>query len=229
MKAFFYLLLLTNLVFLLVQWLYPYEQWARPNQPLAAAERLRLLDEGEPGSMVAKARQRKPKAAGVAAETRPRLSARLCYTLGPFKKKTEAQEVAQRFRAAGIEVSLRPNEEREYMGMMVYLGPHDSRKQAIQVSRELADKGVREYIMFNEPGKMNSLSLGVFGLKKNAERRVAELERLGYRPKTERRYRRRTIYWLDYDRAEPDSLRRWIDKLKGQRGISRITRQCGGG
>ncbi len=229
MKAFFYLLLLTNLVFLLLQWLYPYEQWARPSRPLAAAERLRLLDEGEPGAMVAEAGSLEPAAAAMPSEDGSQVPARLCYTLGPFKEKTEAQEVAQRFRDAGVEVSLRPSQEQEYMGMMVYIGPHDTRKQAIEVARGLAEKGVREYIIFSDPDKMNALSLGVFGLKKNAERRVAELEKLGYQPKTEMRYRQRTIYWLDYAESEPDSLRRWIDELKDQRGISRITRQCGAG
>jgi len=206
MKAFFYLLLLTNLVFLLLQWLYPYEQWARPSRSLAAAERLRLLDEGEPGAMAARAGSPEPETATSPGEG-SQVPARLCYTLGPFKEKTEAQEVAQRFRDAGIEVSLRPSQEQEYMGMMVYIGPHDTRKQAIEVARGLAEKGVREYIIFSDPDKMNSLSLGVFGLKKNAERRVAELEKLGYRPKTEMRYR----------------------ELKDQRGISRITRQCSTG
>ena len=228
MRAFFYLLLLTNIVFLLVQWLYPYEQWAPQPRALAAAERLRLLDESETlaanevVSDAPAAATGEPQGGQVAPE-------RLCYTLGPFKEQTEAQEAAARLRAAGIEVSLRPSQEQEYMGTMVYIGPHDTRQQAVAVARELADKGVRDYIIFSDPDKLNSLSLGVFGLKKNAERRKAQLEKLGYDVKTELRYRQRTIYWLDYGNPEPEALRDWIARMKTERGISRITRQCPAG
>ncbi len=220
MKAFFYLLLLTNLLFLLVQWLYPYAQWAPDPKPLPAAERLRLL--GEAASAVSGGAD-EPQPADPLADAR---SGGLCYTLGPFKEQTEAQEAARRLLDAGIEASLRPSKEQEYMGVMVYLGPHDSRQQARAVARELGEKGVRDYIIFSDPDKPNALSLGVFGLKKNAERRKAQLEKLGYQPKTELRYRQRTIYWLDYAQAEPPPLRDWIDRMKTERGLSRIRRQC---
>ena len=70
------------------------------------------------------------------------------------------------------------------------------------------------------------MSLGVFGLKKNAETRYNKIAALGYQVKTEPRYRDRTIYWLDYSRLEEDDLRDYIDQLKTAQGISRISRPC---
>jgi cell division septation protein DedD len=224
MRAFFYLLLLTNLLFLLVQWLYPYEQWAPQPRALAAAERLRLIDETE--TLAAEEVSGGENREATAVNPAVTVADRLCYTLGPFKEMTEAQEAARRFREAGMSVELRPSQEQEYMGMMVYIGPHESRERAVAVARELADKGVRDYIIFSDPDKLNSLSLGVFGLKKNAERRQAQLEKLGYDARSEPRYRQRTIYWLDYAETETGALRDWIAQMKAERGISRITRQC---
>ncbi len=224
MRAFFYLLLLTNLVFLLLQWAYPYEQWAaRPGPSLAAAERLRLLD--EPVTLAVQ-----EDGGGVKARTTrvdEKIEAnQLCYTLGPFKDQVGAQEAARRLRDSGVQVAVRASQEQEYTGMMVYLGPHESRRQAIDLSRELAAKGIRDQFVFNEPGHEFALSLGVFGLKKNAQRLMARLKKLGYSPKAESRYRQSTIYWLDYSKPESQELQQWIASLSNDQGISRITRQC---
>ena len=224
MRAVFFLLLLTNIVFLLVQWLYPYNPPQPKPRAHVAAKTLHLLNETENAfaEVVNEAADAQPNPDHAVAQ----IPTRLCYTLGPFKKQQDAQEVALRFKQNKIDISLRSSLEKEYMGMMVYIDEHESRDAAVKTAENLAAEGVRDYIIVNEPGKSNILSLGVFGLKKNALRRQKNIARLGYDVKTEARYRNRTIYWLDYSESENESLTRFIDRLKQEKGISRISRQC---
>jgi hypothetical protein len=117
--------------------------------------------------------------------------------------------------------------EKEYMGQMVFIGGHDTREDAKFTAAQLKKKGITDYIIFDDADKTNALSLGVFGLKKNAERLLERVLQAGFEAKTEARYRNRTIYWLDYAELENESLVLYIDNLKTSQGISRISRQCG--
>jgi hypothetical protein len=180
---------------------------------------LQLLD--EPAQQTATAADQSG-----ATQAAPSANAPLCYTLGPFKEQQQAQQVIQRFSQDKIKITSRSSVEQEYMGMMVYIDGHENREAAISTAQELRKKGIDDYIIVNEPDKTNVLSLGVFGLKKNAERHQARIEALGYQAKTEPRYRKRRIYWLDYSRLETQALGTYIDELKRDLGISRIARQC---
>ncbi len=228
MKAFFFLLLLTNIIFALVQWMLPYEQVMSNAQPSLATESLRLLDESDTPVEQELLEELKVGSLGNNEKVgnSPATPDQLCYTLGPFKEQQSAQEVALKFKQNKIPISSRSSEEKEYRGMMVYVDGHDSRADAVATADSLAEKGVRDYIIVNEPGKTNILSLGVFSLKKNAERRYNKIAKLGYSVKSEARYRNRTIYWLDYSESENDNLTRFIDMLKIEKGISRISRKC---
>lgn len=223
MKTFFILLLLTNIVFAMMQWLFPYDQLFSHSRPLIAAEQLQLLNEEDvkaanpPGKEGA---EKIPVIGAVPAQQK------LCYTLGPFKEKQLVQEVMSKFRQNNIQLTSRPSIEKEYLGMMVYIDGHNSRKEVRATARSLAKKGIRDYMIVTEEDKSNALSLGVFGLKKNADRRAQQITALGYDIKSEPRYRNRTIYWLDYNNQENELLADMIDRLKLERGVSRISRLC---
>lgn len=223
MRAVFFLLLLTNIIFVLVQWLYPYQPRLKKPRMQAAVNTLQLLNETPAGYSQAEA---DASLSDQGSEAGAALPARLCYTLGPFKKQQDAQEVALMFKQNKFDISSRSSLEKEYMGMMVYIDEHENREAAIKTAESLAEKGVQDYIIVNEPGRSNILSLGVFGLKKNALRRQKRIAKLGYEVKTEARYRNRTIYWLDYSESENEDLTRFIDQLKKEKGVSRISRQC---
>jgi len=224
MKAFFYLLLLTNIVFAVLQWLYPYEQLFGRTRPVAAAEQLVLLDELQSTANTTTASERRADEPTQAAL--PSVEKKLCYTLGPFKDEQRAQEVIVAFKQHDLTMTTRPSREQEYLGMMVYIDGHASRNEVVATAEALAEKGIRDYMIINEDTLSNALSLGVFGLKKNADRRIQRIAALGYQAKSEPRYRTRTIYWLDYNRAEPELLLPLVDRLKVEHGISRITRAC---
>lgn len=228
MKSFLILLLLTNIIFILVQWLLPYEKVInKPRIPIAA-ESLRLLDESEIPAIKELHAETIDEllVESTGSGSLPATPDKLCYTLGPFKELQDSKEVALKFKQNNIPISSRSSQEKEYRGMMVYVDGHETRKEAIATAESLKSRGVRDYIVVNEPGKKNILSLGVFSLKKYAERRHKRIAKMGYSVKSEARYRNRTIYWLDYSESENENLTRFIDQLKIEKGISRISRQC---
>lgn len=225
MKTFFILILLTNIVFAVMQWLFPYEQLFVKSRPLIAAEPLRMLVEPEVSAISNQSDDIGGE--GVLPVLTQPVSGKLCYTLGPFKDNQLVQEVVSSFKQNKIKLTSRPSVEKEYMGMMVYIDGHDTRNDARSTAKSLAEKGIRDYMIVSEENKTNALSLGVFGLKKNADRRVEQISKLGYQVKSEARYRNRTIYWLDYSNKENEFLSDLIARLKSQQGVSRISRLCG--
>lgn len=233
MKIFFSLLLIANIAFGLVQWLLPYEQlqFSADIKKIPVAEKLQLLNEPdnltplakiEPSNSV-KANSSEPQSSLVIEDTSDK---RLCFTTGPFKDKSKALEVSGRYSSNSINSELKSSLEKEYLGIMVYIAGHKSRDDAIKTAEKLATQGIRDYIIVNEPGKANVLSLGVFGLKKNAERLSSQMKKLKHIVKTEARYRERTIYWLYHQQSNESDLQPLLSEQDRSNGISQIPRQC---
>ena len=112
------------------------------------------------------------------------------------------------------------------MGVMVYIGGHKTRADALKTANKLSAKGLRDHIIINEPGQSNLLSLGVFGLKKNADRLSSRVRKLGFPVKTEARYRERTIYWVNAEQSSEDELMRLLKQAEFDDGISQTPTQC---
>ena len=89
-----------------------------------------------------------------------------------------------------------------------------------------AKKGFRESLIVNESDKSNALSLGVFGLKRNADRLIGRLKSLNYNVKSEPRYRERTIYWVYNEQSNETNLYVLLNSDDEEKGISQIPRQC---
>ncbi len=224
MKVFFTLLLLTNIVFAVFQWLVPYEQLMPQARTTALAEQLKLLD--EPYTSSEQQLEPQDDTPAIADKRNAEISAPLCYTLGPFKKQKMAQQTASIYKQQNIPITTRSSIEKGYLGMMVYIDGHSSRAQAIKTSEALKEKGVHDLIIVNDENKTNVISLGVYALKKNADRLKSRIEAMGYEVKTEARYRNQTIYWLDYSQEENENLSLLVEQLRSEYGISRISRQC---
>ena len=226
MKIFFSLLLIANIAFGLVQWLLPYDQLIQRNKKFPVAEELRLLDEPVESKLVTETEVNKPERAAELLVAEDTTDTRLCYTIGPFKDRTRALEVSRRYSNRNVKTELKSSLEKEYLGVMVYLTGNKSRQDAIDTAEELATKGFRDYLIINEPGKSNALSLGVFGLKKNADRHVTRLKKLNYPAKSELRYRERTIYWVYNEQSIDRDLLTLLDADDAANGIGQIPQQC---
>lgn len=226
MKIFFSLLLIVNIAFGLTQWLMPYDQLFEERPDIVVAEQLRLLDGPQQSEVITEteAISRNDDNVLVAEQATNQL---LCYTIGPFKDKTRALEISGRYSANQIKTRLKSSLEEDYMGIMVYIGGHKNREEAVKTATSLAAKGIRDYVVVKVEGEENVLSIGVFGLKKNAERLTDRLKKLKYPVKSVARYRERTIYWLYYEQSNERELLLLLDDSDIDKGISQISGQCG--
>ena len=151
---------------------------------------------------------------------------RVCYTIGPLKDRARAIEISGRYSRRDIETALRSSLEKQYMGMMVYIDGLKTRNEALKTANQLSSKGVRDHIIVNEADRPNFLSLGVFGLKKNAEGLRDRVVGMGFKAKTEARYRERTIYWVYAEQSSEAELPRLLGDAEFNDGISQIPTQC---
>jgi len=252
MKVFFGLLLIVNIAFAVFQWLLPYEQLFVERKKIPAAVELQLLSEAnieivsesrrvaeaEAEAEATAASTIKPRAATMAEVDKPvhiRSKAlvvedtsdkRICYTIGPFKDKERATEINGRYSSKRADTSLKSSLERDYQGVMVYIDGHKTREDAIKTANRLSAKGIRDHIIVNNPETPNLLSLGVFGLKKNADRLRDRIVKLGFRAKSEARYRERTIYWLYAEQSSESEYLQLLDDADFDTGISQTPTQC---
>ena len=244
MKVFFGLLLIVNIAFAVFQWLMPYEQLFVEQKKVPAAEQLQLLTDANTqvvseAEVVAKVEAETDALEAAVARIEKEVEAeranlvtedssdkRVCYTIGPIKDKARAIEISGRYSGKRARTSLKSNLEKEYQGVMVFIAGHKSRADAVRTASKLAANGITDHIIVNNPEKPNILSLGVFGLKRNADRLRARVEKLGFKVQTESRYRERTIYWLYAEQSSEADVLQLLDTTDNESGISQIPTRC---
>ncbi|MCP4766737.1 MAG: SPOR domain-containing protein [Gammaproteobacteria bacterium] len=248
MKAFFALLLIANIAFAVFQWLLPYEQLFVESRKAPSAEQLQLLSEANTeivsalevvAEVEAKAEISSETEVASAAEpieptpsepeilvTEDDSDKRVCYTIGPIKDKARGIEISGRYSGKQITTTLKSSLEKQYMGMMVYIGGHKTRTDALKTADALSAQGVHDHFIIKGLDQPNLLSLGVFGLKKNADVLKARIRKLGFPAETEARYRERTIFWVYAEQSSEDELLRLLKQAEFGDGISQIPTQC---
>ncbi|MDC1287788.1 copper-binding protein [Gammaproteobacteria bacterium] len=150
----------------------------------------------------------------------------LCFSTGPFKEKNRALAVRDRYAANSIKSEMNSSSEKIYVGTIVYLPGHASRQEAQKTVEALMQKGIRDFLIINETGKSNAVSLGVFGSPENAERRMREIRKLNYPVKSEPRYRQGNVYWLDSQGSSASELNSLLASGDSSNGIRQKPRQC---
>jgi hypothetical protein len=244
MKVFFVLLLVLNIAFAVFQWLMPYEQMFGKQRKIPVAQELQLLtdanteivseadvvarDEDETDAIAeAVARVEKELASERARlVTEDNSDKRVCYTIGPITDKARAIELSGRYSSKRVDTEIKSSLEKQYLGVMVYIGGHPSRQEAVKTANQLIKKGITDHIIVDKPGEDNVLSLGVFGLKRNADRLKKRVEKLGFDVRTEARYRERTIYWLYGEQSSEEKVQKLLGEAEAGDGISQIPTRC---
>ncbi len=234
MKVFFTLLLIVNIAFAVFQWLLPYEQLFVEKKKIPAGEELQLLYDANAAiisesEVVAEVEAKAENPITILQDTLTTEDAsdrRACYTIGPLKDKARAIEISGRYSGNQAETSLKSNLEKDYQGIMVFISGHETREDAVKTADKLAEKGIRDHIIVNNPGNQYILSLGVFGLKKNADRLRIRVAKLNFPVETEARYRERTIYWLYAEQSSESELLQLLNDAEFDDGISQISTRC---
>lgn len=162
----------------------------------------------------------------VVVEPEVKKPARVCYTLGPFRDEEKVEQTKSAITEYVDDLTIRKREQSEQHRFWVYVAPQKSREMAVNVSKQLAKKKIKDYYIIRSGEKNNGISLGHFKEKKHADRRVKKLSKLGFDVKMEVIYQNFLVYWLDYS-AKAESGE-GDDVLHGlvEEGVARIDRDC---
>jgi hypothetical protein len=103
----------------------------------------------------------------------------VCHMIGPFKEKISAHQVQDRLRALDIVVNTYQVNIPDKPDYWVYLGPMRSRKEALDVLRELQNKKIDSFLIGD--GEMaNGISLGFFTKEALAQSALKQRREQGY-------------------------------------------------
>jgi hypothetical protein len=138
--------------------------------PMAGGKRLELLDERKT--------QDRP-ADGAAAERAAAPPVPICHMIGPFKEKISARQVKDRLKALDIDVATYQLQIPEKPDYWVHLGPMRSRKEALDVLRELQSKKIDSFLI-TEGELVNGISLGFFTKEDLAQAVQKQRKEQGY-------------------------------------------------
>ncbi|HET7842903.1 MAG TPA: SPOR domain-containing protein [Xanthomonadales bacterium] len=148
-----------------------------------------------------------------------------CISLGPFPSQSDLRRALNALTPAVRRIQFRESRTSQSRGFIVYLPAPPTREQALAVARELYGKGVRDYYVVTAGEQQNTISLGLFKERANADRRLADLRGLGFAPSVSERTETLPVYWIDYAVA-PDSTFDWRDRLPDLLDLQEKPVQC---
>ncbi len=153
---------------------------------------------------------------------------KLCYSLGPFTKKSESEKAQVLLKAKNVESKRIRLRDTSRSGYWVILPASETRKEASKHIWRLKKLKVNDYFLVATGPHENAVSLGVYSQKKLARRRVDEMIRLGFIPRMESVSLPRKVYWLNwYKDAKNQPGETMLSNIKEQyQQISKIERSC---
>jgi hypothetical protein len=163
------------------------------------------------------------------AETEPEAPTKpvlLCATVGPFQSR-DAQRAAERRLTARVErIDGRSQNSREAKMFTVFLEPTDTEAEAEKRLDELKSKGITDYFLIRRGEMRNAIQVGTFRSQESVTKRLAELERSGYKavvvPKSETGAEK---FWLDVVYDKQKETLRSLKTLAGE-GARVIRADC---
>ena len=105
----------------------------------------------------------------------------VCVRIGPFPKDAEALRASRWLRPRSSRLEIRHDGAAGRPLFGIYLEPRSASERE-QNLRDLARQGVRDVLPVRREGMTHAISLGVFSSQENVNRRLAEIEKQGYRP-----------------------------------------------
>lgn len=254
MRAFFFMLLAANLVYLVWGLAHPPERPAHlaPEIP-ASAERLVLWAEyhggttggvtnsvddglktvasGSTANAVADSGQPgNDVAPAPPAEdgTNPRASTRSCYTLGPFAVEDATRQVVNDLAGLEVEAAVRETRKRRPTSYWVYLAGFNDRAQAQETVNDLKAGGVKDYYIETVGEYRNTISLGLYTYRSRAAIRADNIRELGFDPQIRPNLRNVAEFWIDFEIRAGVELAPawWRDTVTDPDAIEQKERDC---
>lgn len=170
--------------------------------PEAAVSSSPATDAGVPKLELLSERERPGEANAAELAAAPESPADLrndsCTSIGPFATQADMRAALNALTPLVSRIQYREAHATETRGYWVYLPATSNREQALAIARQLSAKGVRDYYVVTAGDQQNTISLGLFRDKGNAEKRRNEVATLGFAPELITRTEELPVYWLDF-------------------------------
>lgn len=157
----------------------------------------------------------------------PKSAVAICHMIGPFKEKISAHQVQNRLRALDITVNTYQVNIPDKPDYWVYLGPLRSRKEAVDMLRELQSKKIDSFLI-GDGDLVNGISLGFFTKEPLAQAVLQQRREQGYEAKLRAVPRFNQELWevfADEQRAKlSDEL--WQQIKAGTQGVELRKNSC---
>ena len=177
--------------------------------PQSSASQLPATDSGVPKLVLLSEQEHAGEANAAELATAPESTADLrndtCMSIGPFGTQADMRGALNALTPLVSRIQYREAHATETRGYWVYLPAMASREQALTIARQLSAKGVRDYYVVTAGDQQNTISLGLFRDRGNAEKRRNEVAALGFVPELITRTEELPVYWVDFasDPAHP--------------------------
>lgn len=192
----------------------------RPTAVEAGITPLRLLSEAEApdtGPISADAEAvGQPVPDGVAIEQN-------CLQIGPFLTQADLRRVMNALSPSASRIQFRESRVLANRGFWVFLPAQGTREAALAAARELSAQGLRDYYVVTAGDQQNTISLGLFRDRGNAETRRREVQELGFSPELQERTEEIPNYWIELAAAPGLD---WRASLGGYAGVESRPLPC---
>lgn len=196
-RALFLLLLALNIAAAVWLWLAPSPANSAPSRADPGVTALTLLGESLAGlDNDAAELATAPEPVAAVPPAGPVTGESVCVEIGPFQTQSDLRQAEGALTAAGRPLPVREAVERRFRGYWVFLPASASRESALITARELAAAGIRDYYVVTAGDNENTISLGLFRDRANAERRQGEMRSRGYQADMSERVEEQRVYWL---------------------------------
>ncbi|MGE3665596.1 MAG: SPOR domain-containing protein [Steroidobacteraceae bacterium] len=173
------------------------------NSPPPDVPRLKLASEAS--AAPSSTRGGEDGGASAAVPGAPAGAAALCRSIGPFGSEAEAGRAATAFSEGGYDARPRTEESREAEGFWVSLPAQRNAAAETRLLARLARAGITDASVMADTDTRR-ISVGIFSERERADRRAAELRRLGLAPDVTERLHIGTTWWVDLPLQTPQEL-----------------------
>jgi len=137
-----------------------------------------------------------------------------CYSVGAFNSASEIMPIHDVLKAEVIKIRTRKVISTQEAGYWVYIPAMQSREEALNVGRQLSQYGIKDYYVVTGGKNENTLSLGLYRDRLNADARLQELLSKGFNAEKEVKVEQWPEFWLDFAVAS--------DRLENITDISKL-------
>jgi hypothetical protein len=138
-----------------------------------------------------------------------------CATIGPYRSREDMRAAIKELTPLTHQTASRTQASAEARLYTVFLEPAESEAEAQARIGELESKGITDYFLIRRGEMRNAIQVGTFRSQESVAKRLAELERTGYKAVVVPKSGGREQYWID---VAYDANRESLSSLKAHAG-----------